>query len=108
VRLTLRVALPVALFMVALARGRRAGAHGQIPHYILPAPTLVAVTLWPRLGSLWGAGWVTMKITFGALALAVVGGVLLAVLFALSEVDRVQLFPYAMCCRSRRSWRWRR
>ena len=42
----------------------------DIPAYTLPAPSLVAQTLVANFGSLAGSWWVTLKITFGALALA--------------------------------------
>ena len=92
----LRVALPVALFILALCAWEAFVRVKQIPHYILPAPTLVAVTLWDNLGSLMGSWLFTMKITFGALALAVVGGVLLAMVFALSKWVELSLFPFAI------------
>ena len=47
-----------------------------IPHYILPAPSLVLATLRDNFGSLAEHGCFTLKITFGALLLsAVLGGV---------------------------------
>ena len=62
----------------------------------MPAPTLVAKTLWDNLGSLMVSWWFTMKITFGALILAVVGGVALAMLFALNKWVELSLFPFAI------------
>ena len=44
----------------------------NIPHYILPAATLVLKTLWDKLSSLMVSWLYTMKITFGSL---LVGGV---------------------------------
>jgi NitT/TauT family transport system permease protein len=79
-----RIAIPVLLFALALGGWEAFVRIRQIPHYILPAPSLIAVTLWDNLGSLMGSWLFTMKITFWALFLAVVGGVLLAMLFALS------------------------
>src|SRR5262245_12519208 len=55
---------------------------GNIPPYILPAPSLIAQTLvsdWPSLGPAFA---VTLLITLGALALAIFFGVGLALLFA--------------------------
>ena len=68
----------------------------QIPAYTLPAPSLVAQTLVANFGSLAGSWWVTLKITFGALALACVGGALIAALFALSPTLERALFPVAV------------
>lgn len=68
----------------------------QIPHYTLPAPSLVLQTLWLNFGSLAGSWWFTLKITFGALLLACAGGVLIAAVFALSRPVEVALFPIAV------------
>jgi NitT/TauT family transport system permease protein len=86
-----------ALTLVALVLGwellvRAAG----IPAYTLPAPTRVALTLWTNLPSLVASWWFTVKITFGALLLACVGGVLVAAAFALLPVLEVALLPVAV------------
>lgn len=68
----------------------------QIPPYILPGPGLVAASLvndWPTL---WPSLLVTLKITFLALAAAILGGVGLAVLFSLSRWVELSLFPFAV------------
>jgi NitT/TauT family transport system permease protein len=92
----LRVVLPVLLFALALGGWEAFVRIRQIPHYILPAPSLVAVTLWDNLGSLMTSWLFTIKITVGALLLAVLGGVLLAMLFALSRWVELSLFPFAI------------
>jgi NitT/TauT family transport system permease protein len=68
----------------------------QIPHYTLPAPSLVLQTLWLNFGSLAGSWWFTLKITVGALLLACTGGVLIAAVFALSRPVEIALFPLAV------------
>lgn len=68
----------------------------QIPHYTLPAPSLVLQTLWANLGSLAASWWYTLKITLGALLLASAGGVLIAAAFALSRPLERALFPIAV------------
>ncbi|WP_238947939.1 ABC transporter permease [Caldimonas brevitalea] len=68
----------------------------EIPHYILPAPTQVLASLWADAGSLATAWWFTIKITFGALLLAALGGALLAALFASSRWIEMALFPFAI------------
>ena len=88
--------LPFVVFALALLAWEMVVRVNQIPHYILPAPTLVLKTLWDNLGSLMTSWLFTMKITFGALLLAVVGGVLLAVLFALNKWVELCLFPFAI------------
>lgn len=68
----------------------------DIPPYLLPGPWLVLQTLWLNLGSLMEAWWVTLRITLLALALACVGGVGLAALFALSRWLEWSLTPFAV------------
>jgi NitT/TauT family transport system permease protein len=68
----------------------------HIPAYTLPAPSLVAATLWDNLASLSQSWWFTVKITFGALALACAGGILIAAAFALLPALEVALFPVAV------------
>ncbi|QDT69826.1 Putative aliphatic sulfonates transport permease protein SsuC [Planctomycetes bacterium MalM25] len=68
----------------------------EVPEYQLPAPSLIAETVrseWSTLGPAW---LVTVRTMAIALAAAVVGGVLLAVLFSLSPAVELSLFPYAV------------
>jgi NitT/TauT family transport system permease protein len=88
--------LPFIVFAAALVGWEAIVRINNIPHYILPAPTLVLVTLWENLGSLMQSWWFTMKVTFGALFLAVAGGVFLATLFALNKWVEASLFPFAI------------
>lgn len=88
--------LPFLVFFAALLTWELSVRINQIPHYILPAPTLIAKTLWDNLGSLMTSWVYTMKITFGALVLAVLGGVALAMLFALNKWVELCLFPFAI------------
>jgi NitT/TauT family transport system permease protein len=92
----LRIVVPLVLAFLALAAWEAFVRIREIPHYILPAPTLIAKTLWDNLGSLMTSWLFTMKITFWALFLAVVGGVLLALVFALSRWVEISLFPFAI------------
>ncbi|MEL6584454.1 MAG: ABC transporter permease [Pseudomonadota bacterium] len=68
----------------------------EIPHYILPGPGRVWTTLindWPIL---FDALLVTLQITLMALAVAVIGGVGLAVLFTQSRLVEMSFYPYAV------------
>jgi len=67
-----------------------------IPRYILPGPLLVAETLWRDGPSLLGSLLVTLRITFAALAAAIVLGGGLAILFAQSRLLERSLLPYAV------------
>ncbi|NJM43780.1 MAG: ABC transporter permease [Brachymonas sp.] len=88
--------LPFIVFAAALAGWEAIVRINNIPQYILPAPTLVLVTLWENLGSLMQSWWFTMKVTFGALFLAVAGGVILATAFALNKWIEASFFPFAI------------
>jgi NitT/TauT family transport system permease protein len=91
-----RLVLPALVLIGAIALWELWVRLAGIPHYIVPAPSLVLATLWENLGSLAVAWLYTLQITFGALLLAVVGGVLLAVAFALSRTVEVALLPFAI------------
>ena len=67
----------------------------QIPSYTLPAPSVVLQTLFANLGSLSMSWWFTLKITFGALALACLGGMMIAAVFTLSASIEAVLLPLA-------------
>jgi len=90
------IVLPIVLLLGAVAAWEAVVRIREIPHYILPSPSLVLKTLWDNLGSLMTSWLFTMKITFLALLLAVVGGVLLAMLFAMSRWVELSLFPFAI------------
>jgi NitT/TauT family transport system permease protein len=85
--------LAVALFLTAWEGAVRAF---DIPPYLLPGPWLVAQTLVANFGSLAQSWWVTVSITLMALALATLGGVTLAALFALSPWLEWSLTPFAV------------
>ncbi len=88
--------LPLAAFVGVIALWEAVVRVNGIAQYILPAPSRVLSTLIENFGSLATAWWFTIKITFGALLLAAVGGVLLAAAFALSRTVERALFPFAI------------
>src|SRR5229473_5483318 len=67
-----------------------------IPPYILPGPLLIAETLWTDGPSLLGSLLVTLRVTLAALAAAAVLGGGIALLFSLSRIVELSLFPYAV------------
>jgi len=86
-----------ALILLGLLLAWELGVRlAEIPAYTLPAPSRIADTLWANAGSLAVSWWITLKITLGALALACAGGVLIAVVFALSPTLERALFPVAV------------
>ena len=89
-------AIPALLFLASLWLWDRFVVWNEIPHYIVPRPGLVLDTLLADWAVLSRALGVTLSITVMALAVAVAGGVGLAVLFALSRFVKLSLFPYAV------------
>jgi NitT/TauT family transport system permease protein len=87
---------PLVMLIALLAGWEALVRLGHIPPYTLPAPSLIATTLWSNLPSLAASWWFTLKITLGALALACAGGVLVAAVFALFPALEVALFPLAV------------
>jgi NitT/TauT family transport system permease protein len=88
--------LPFAVLFGVLAWWQWAVVHYDIKPYLLPSPLRIVMTLatdWPILfPSLVN----TLEITFGALALAVIGGGGLAILFAQSRWIEMALVPFAI------------
>ncbi len=91
-----RILAPLVIGVVVLALWEFAVRWNDIPHYVLPGPILVGQTLVADWGTLSGSLWVTLKITFMALAAAIVVGVTLAVLFSQSKWLEMALLPYAV------------
>lgn len=92
----LRILLPLAICVLVLGAWEYVVLARGIPPYILPAPSLIARTLVADWPTLYPSLLVTLRLTFLALAAAVVGGVGLAILFAQSRLIELSLFPYAV------------
>jgi NitT/TauT family transport system permease protein len=91
-----RIAAPVAVGAGVLIFWETIVRLEGIPPYILPGPLLIAETLWTDGPSLLGSLLVTLRITLAALAAAAVLGGGIALLFSLSRVLALSLFPYAV------------
>ncbi len=91
-----RWALPLAIMILAIWLWDRICVWNNIPKYILPRPGVVLQTMYDDAGLLFSSLLVTLKITFLSLALAVIGGVGLAVLFAQSKWVEMSFFPFAI------------
>ncbi len=88
--------LPAVVLIAALTLWDRVVVWNDVPAYIFPRPWNVIETLikdWPILS---GALLNTLMITAGALAVAVAGGVGLALLFAQSRLVEYSFFPFAV------------
>ena len=88
--------LPLVVLILAIIGWDRLVVWNNIPHYILPGPGLVWTTLVQDWAMLLDALLVTLQITMMALAVAVIGGVGLAVLFTQSRLVEMSFYPYAV------------
>jgi NitT/TauT family transport system permease protein len=91
-----RIAAPLAVGVVLLAFWEAVVWVGGIPPYILPGPLAIAASLWTDGLSLLGSLLVTLRVTLAALAAAAILGGAIAVLFSLSRILELSLFPYAV------------
>jgi len=92
----LRIAIPIAMLVFAIAVWQIYVMVGNVPKYILPSPVDVANALYNDWGTLYPALLVTLRITFSALVLALVGGVAMAILLVQSRWVELALFPFAV------------
>jgi len=88
--------LPALVFVLMIVGWDRLVVWNEIPHYILPSPAKVIETLVKDWAMLFDALLVTLQITLMALAVAVIGGVGLAVLFNQSRFAEMSFYPYAV------------
>ena len=91
-----RAAAPVLVGVVLLALWEATVRIEHIPPYILPGPMLIAKTLMADGQSLMGSLMVTLRITLAALAAAAILGGAIALLFSLSRLLELSLFPDAV------------
>ena len=92
----MRIVAPGLVAVVFLSCWEAVIRWKGVPPYVAPAPSAVVQTIFNEWAPL-GAAWVvTVRTMLLALGLAVAGGLLLAVLFAVSPVIELSLFPYAV------------
>ncbi|MBM6582653.1 ABC transporter permease subunit [Microvirga sp. BT689] len=91
-----KLVLPLAVFAAAVGAWEATVRLQGIPPYILPAPSLIGATMiadWPLLRA---SLLTTLGTTLLGLALAVAGGVFLALLLSLSRIVEYSLYPFAI------------
>ena len=91
-----RIAAPLIVGAALLALWEAVVRVEGIPVYILPGPVAIAKALWTDGPSLLGSLLVTLRITLAALAAAAILGGAIALLFSLSRLLEISLFPYAV------------
>ena len=92
----LSVAIPIFMVILAIAAWQAHITFNQVPRYIMPAPLDVVTALWTDWGTLAPSLLVTLRITFMALGIALLGGVGLAIVLVQSRWIELALFPFAV------------
>jgi NitT/TauT family transport system permease protein len=92
----LQVALPLAMIALAVAIWHGVVKFFDLPPYVLPEPALVAQTLVNDRAILLESLVATLITTFEGFALAVIGGVGLAILFNVSRLVEYSFYPFAV------------
>jgi len=87
---------PTMVAVVLLAAWQGLVVGFELPPFLVPSPVRVAQVMVADAGLLFGALYVTLKITLFAFICATVLGVLIAFAFVQSRVIETALFPYAV------------
>jgi NitT/TauT family transport system permease protein len=88
--------VPALVGVVALGLWQFAVHANDVPVYVLPGPAAVWSALIHNFPSLMGSLWTTLRVTLEAFALALAGGVAVAILFSQSKTIEAALYPYAV------------
>jgi len=92
----LRIVAPVVLALVLLAAWQMVVTIYDVPPYLVPSPLRVAQAMIEDRALLFASLWVTLQIALTALAIAIVAGVGVALVFAQSRIIEASLLPYAI------------
>ncbi|HWD48581.1 MAG TPA: ABC transporter permease [Rhizomicrobium sp.] len=88
--------VPVLVGIAVLAFWQWGVAHWQVPRFVLPAPSAIAHSFSDDRAELLSATWTTLWIVIEAFLLALVSGVALAIVFSMSKIAELALYPYAV------------
>jgi NitT/TauT family transport system permease protein len=92
----LRIVVPIVMLAIAIGLWQVHIVANQVPKYIMPSPVDVATALYTDWGTLYPSLLVTLRITFSALALALIGGVGIAIVLVQSKWIELAIFPFAV------------
>ena len=92
----LSVVIPILMVVVAISAWQIHIVVNQVPRYIMPAPMDVLTALWTDWPTLYPSLLVTLRITFSALLIALIGGVGLAIILIQSKWIELAVFPFAV------------
>ncbi len=93
---TWRILLPALVGVLAIAAWEGLVRWLDVPTFVLPPPSAIAVSLVTDFPTLLDSLVFTLRITLGAFLLASLAGVSLAILFAHSRLAERALMPYAV------------
>lgn len=92
----LRIVIPLTMVALAIGAWQLHITINEVPRYIMPAPGDVIAALYTDWGTLSPSLLVTLRITFLALAIALIGGVGLAIILVQSKWIELAIFPFAV------------
>lgn len=92
----LRIVIPFIMVALAIGLWQLHITVNEVPRYIMPAPGDVITALYTDWGTLSPSLLVTLRITFLALGIALVGGVGLAIILVQSKWIELAIFPFAV------------
>ncbi|HEY1630657.1 MAG TPA: ABC transporter permease [Rhizomicrobium sp.] len=92
----LRIVIPLALGVAAIALWQFLVRHYGVAEYLLPAPSAIWPGFTESFAELMSALWTTLQVTWLAFFFAFAGAMLLAIVFNLSRTVEMALFPYAV------------
>ena len=90
------IVIPILMVVLAIAAWQIHIVVNQVPRYIMPAPMDVLTALWTDWPTLYPSLLVTLRITFSALLIALIGGVGLAIILIQSKWIELAVFPFAV------------
>jgi NitT/TauT family transport system permease protein len=88
--------LPLAFLVVIVALWEYCVDAGLTPQRVIPAPSEIGAAFFREWNTLGPAWLFTIEVTVEGFVLAVIGGVVLAVLFSMSRLVEYTLYPYAI------------
>lgn len=94
--LVARIAVPIVLGAIFIALWEVLVRSLGISKFVLPPPSMIADSLYDDFGSLLDSMWNTLQVTVSAFFVALIVGVVAAVLFTQSKLFEISLFPYAV------------
>lgn len=92
----MRIIMPLMALFLAIGIWEALVRYYEVPSYLIPSPSLIGMTLIQDGPSLLSSMMFTVRLTLLSLTLAILGGVLLGMVFALSRTVEMSFFPFAV------------